>query len=147
MQLRAARRGGVWHEYVEISAQLIARHWFTHHAMKEMGCIEKKSLDMSQARIINSPARMSVAMKYIARRPFVFCGNATDPHRYFVRQDTLVRHMETCAKKENARRAKDDKILSDESILLLSAWANRMQYDRSPFGSEYEAAVWSVHNA
>jgi hypothetical protein len=94
--------------------------------MKEIDCIEKKSLDMSQARIINSPVRMSVAMKYIARCPFVFCGNATDPHRYFARQNTLVRHMETCVKKENARRAKDDKILSDESILLLSAWANRM---------------------
>jgi hypothetical protein len=123
--------------------------------MKEVDCIEKKSLDMSQARIINNPAKMSVAMRYTARCPFVFCRNGTDPHRYFVRQDTLVRHMETCIKKENARRAQDDKILSDESILLLSTWANNwarshmylMQYDRSQFGSEYEAAVWSVHRA
>jgi hypothetical protein len=104
------------------SPRVIARHWLTCHAMREIMWIEKKYLDMSQASVINSPARLRVARRYIARCPFDFCGNAADPQRYFVRQDSLVRHMEACVQQENAKRAEDDKILTDESIPLLSAW-------------------------
>jgi hypothetical protein len=58
------------------SPRFIARHWLTCHAMREIMLIEKKDLDMSQASVINSPARLRVARRYGARCPFDFCNNA-----------------------------------------------------------------------
>jgi hypothetical protein len=72
------------------SPRFIARHRLTCHAMREIMWIEKRHLDMAQASVINSPARLRVAKRYIAHCPFDFCGNAADLQRKVSSPKTIM---------------------------------------------------------
>ncbi|KAF8466513.1 hypothetical protein JB92DRAFT_3135770 [Gautieria morchelliformis] len=104
------------------SARHVGRHWFTCHAMKELQMIDEKSLDMSQARIINTPARMRIARTHALCCPFSFCRKL---HKHFLRSDSLYRHMKLCVENEN-------KWCKNAHKLLVGVWPK--QCHASPQG-------------
>jgi hypothetical protein len=75
------------------------RHWFTCHLINELKRIECNELMMMNAKIITTEARMRVATEYKTRCPFKFC-KLTRSTGFFVREDTLARHVVHCAAKQ-----------------------------------------------
>jgi hypothetical protein len=124
-----------------------ARHWFTTHAMKELELIESNGLDMGRATIIITEAKKREAGKYIVRCPLSFCKNALKAEKYHLREESLIRHMNSCVKGENRTRAEDRQV----SISDPQAWTRLnmqlFQYDREVFRNEFEAAAWRIQNA
>ena len=117
-----------------------ARHWLTHHAMKELSQIECHKLDMSEATIINTEAKVNAAKKYKTRCPLSCPHKRTRTADSFVRHYCLVRHMVRCAKRQNIELSK----------INANKWARENMEVCRPsreFGSGYLAAVWRIHHA
>jgi hypothetical protein len=116
-----------------------ARHWFTCHVIQELKQIESNKLMMMNARIITSEARMRVATEYKTRCPFIFC-ELTRSTGFFVREDTLARHMVHCADKKGLKVSRD--------WALWWAWENmEVLRNSEEFGNGYLAAIWRIHRA
>ncbi|KAF8528654.1 hypothetical protein JB92DRAFT_3093081 [Gautieria morchelliformis] len=118
----------------------IAKHWLTRHAMWEMKRIEARQIEMSQATIINTEARMRVANRFRTHCPHPWCRNPTS---YYVRPEALTEHITTCrAGPDLPPRSREvAKQLARERL------AEIVQYDRGLFRNGYEAAVWRILHA
>ena len=120
-----------------------ARHWLAHHAMKELSQIECHKLDLSEATIINTEARVNATKKYKTRCPLSCLHTSSKKTRTadsFVRNYCLVRHMVRCTKRQNIELSKID----------ANRWARENMEVCRPsreFGSGYLAAVWRIHHA
>ena len=62
------------------------RHWFTNHVMEEVKSIERGTLDMKRARILNTTAKPKTASrKAFAVYGLQFRNCVEDPAKYIVR--------------------------------------------------------------
>jgi hypothetical protein len=107
--------------------------------MSEYLSIRGEDLDMSQATIMNSTARMLVAERYLARCPLETCVNQGKPGAEFVRDDSLVRHM------NNPKKHKGWKVSKGEARKWtqdnMEIW--RMSGELG-FSNGYEEAIWRI---
>jgi hypothetical protein len=95
-----------------------SRHWIVCHAMKEAELIETGELEMANANIVNTEARMNIAAQYKIKCPFSFC-KGIGPKGWVVREDSLKRHVLRCAKRHNIPLSDDAaKALVDASMDL-----------------------------
>jgi len=120
----------------------LSRHWFSNHAMKELEDIERGKLTMERALIVTTQAKIQIANKYRIYCWFKKCRHIRSK-KFFVRHDSIVRHLRKCAKANNVSMSKDE----------ANAWAhNRMELERQPrasikWANRWEAAIWRIHHA
>ena len=115
--------------------KLVARHWFTCHAMHEVKDILRKTLDLKNATIINTEAKRRVAESYLVQCPL--CKN---PNVLYVRNDSVIRHLtDSCliarCTKEVARS------WTDSNMELCKRTGPILFSDR------YETAAWRLYHA
>jgi hypothetical protein len=115
-----------------------ALHWLTSHVVEEFQDIAFNDLDMSQATILHTRARATVAGKYMLRCPYIGCKDSKSSFQ--VEGKALINHMMECAKLQDIN-------LSEGSA---TRWARSVMRPLQPggvFGSVYEEAVWNIHHA
>ncbi|KAF8489494.1 hypothetical protein JB92DRAFT_3148051 [Gautieria morchelliformis] len=118
----------------------LAKHWLTCHAMRELEKIEYGHIEMSQATIITTQARMLVATRFRIRCPHSPCRK---PTCYYVRPEGLAEHLTTCSAGPDIPPPSYE--LAKE---FAHEWmAEMVQYDRGLFRNGYEAAVWKILHA
>jgi hypothetical protein len=106
-----------------------ARHWLTCHVMREVDQVQYNQLDFRNAYVIKTEARMRAAIKYKTWCPLC---TSTD---YFVRDDTLTRHMKNCSGGKVSRSR-------------ANRWAREnMLFGVGEFSNGYLTAVWRIHHA
>ena len=119
-----------------------ARHWITCHAMEEVSQIERHHLDMAKAKIITTEQKMKTAIEYRTWCPLCLqtSHTKTGPQDFYVRDDSLVRHMVGCAKKRNVELSRTN----------ANEWVRKNMGVFRPhreFRSGYLAAVWRIYHA
>jgi len=73
-----------------------ARHWMETHVMEELKGIDQGRLYMAQAPTLRTEAKVEAARRYRVFCPIPGCVS-TRCHRFFVRKDSIVRHMFGCS--------------------------------------------------
>jgi hypothetical protein len=104
--------------------------------MKEAELIETGQLEMANAKILNTNARMNVAAEYKVKCPFTFC-KGIGPKCWVVRDDSLSRHILRCAKRHNIPLTKD----------TATALAHASMEVGGVFRNGYLRAVWRIYQA
>jgi hypothetical protein len=114
-----------------------ALHWLTSHVVKEFQGITSNNLDMSQATILHTRAKMAIAGSYIRRCPFMGCKDSKSS--FHVEAKALANHMMECAKLQAIN-------LPEGSA---TRWARSAMQPLQPgglFGNVYEEAIWNIHH-
>ena len=115
-----------------------ARHWFTNHVMEEVKSIERGTLDMKRARILNTAAKLKTASKYKIYCPLTGCSR-TRRNNFFVRQESIVRHLMQCGLRRNVTVSSTNAKMWAHANMEL--WRNSLER-----GSCWETAVWKIHH-
>ena len=122
----------------------VARHWMEGHAMGELKKIEEGRLDMSRARIITTPARMSIPGRYKIYCPNQdagTCGMALGS--YVVRPGSLKRHLLQCPDGQGFTPSEEEVDAWMSENITLDSWHESARECKNRF----EAAIWMIHTA
>ena len=125
-------------------AKDVARHWLEGHAMGELKKIEEGSLDMAHARIIDTPARMSMAGRYKIYCPNQTTGTCTMTlGSYVVRPWSLKRHLLLCPDGQGVTLSEEEA----DTWIRENATLDKWRETTCRGNNRFEAAIWRIHTA